>query len=244
MALNIPFRNAYYRFASSYSFLFFISWSLWWSLYAIWLKGHLGLTGTELGTLYSVNQFTSILFMMFYGIVQDKLGLKKPLIWCMSFILVLTGPFMIYVYEPLLQSNFSVGLILGALFFGLGYLAGCGLLDSFTEKMARNFHFEYGTARAWGSFGYAIGAFFAGIFFSISPHINFWLVSLFGAVFMMINMRFKDKDHQCIAADAGGVKKEDFIAVFKDRNFWVFVIFIVGTWSFYNIFDQQLFPVF
>ncbi|MQI86082.1 MFS transporter, partial [Escherichia coli] len=97
---------------------------------------------------------------------------------------------------------------------------------------ARNFHFEYGTARAWGSFGYAIGAFFAGIFFSISPHINFWLVSLFGAVFMMINMRFKDKDHQCVAADAGGVKKEDFIAVFKDRNFWVFVIFIVGTWSF------------
>lgn len=73
--------------------------------------------------------------------------------------------------------------------------------------MARNFHFEYGTARARGSFGYAIGAFFAGIFFSISPHINFWLVSLFGAVFMMINMRFKDKDHQCIAADAGGVKK-------------------------------------
>ncbi|EPU7070907.1 oligosaccharide MFS transporter, partial [Shigella sonnei] len=82
------------------------------------------------------------------------------------------------------------------------------------------------------------------IFFSISPHINFWLVSLFGAVFMMINMCFKDKDHQCVAADAGGVKKEDFIAVFKDRNFWVFVIFIVGTWSFYNIFDQQLFPVF
>ncbi len=75
------------------------------------------MTGTELGTLYSVNQFTSILFMMFYGIVQDKLGLKKPLIWCMSFILVLTGPFMIYVYEPLLQSNFSVGLILGRSFW-------------------------------------------------------------------------------------------------------------------------------
>ena len=33
----------------------------------------------------------------------------------------------------------------------------------------------------------------------------------------------------------GRGKKEDFIAVFKDRNFWVFVIFIVGTWSFYNI---------
>lgn len=61
MALNIPFRNAYYRFASSYSFLFFISWSLWWSLYAIWLKGHLGLTGTELGTLYSCNQVNHLI---------------------------------------------------------------------------------------------------------------------------------------------------------------------------------------
>ncbi|CDL27747.1 Sucrose permease, major facilitator superfamily [Escherichia coli ISC7] len=124
MALNIPFRNAYYRFASSYSFLFFISWSLWWSLYAIWLKGHLGLTGTELGTLYSVNQFTSILFMMFYGIVQDKLGLKKPLIWCMSFILVLTGPFMIYVYEPLLQSNFFCRSNSGGAIFWLGVSGG------------------------------------------------------------------------------------------------------------------------
>ena len=175
--------------------------------------------------------------MMFYGIVQDKLGLKKPLIWCMSFILVLTGPFMIYVYEPLLQSNFSAGLILGALFFGLGYLGGDGgLLDSFTEKMARNFHFEYGTARAWGSFGYAIGAFFAGIFFSISPHINFWLVSLFGAVFIMINMRCKDKDHQCIAADAGGVKR-GFYRSFQGSKLLGFrQIDIVGTWSFYNIF--------
>ena len=72
-----------------------------------------------------VNQFTSILFMMFYGIVQDKLGLKKPLIWCMSFIPVLTGSFMIYVYEPLLQSNFSVeSNSLGALFFWLGVSGG------------------------------------------------------------------------------------------------------------------------
>nr|WP_256996209.1 MFS transporter [Escherichia coli] len=50
MALNIPFRNAYYRFASSYSFLFFISWSLWWSL----LKWH-----TEFGHLNRGDMLTS-----------------------------------------------------------------------------------------------------------------------------------------------------------------------------------------
>lgn len=38
--------------------------------------------------------------------------------------------------------------------------------------------------------------------------------------------------------------KDDFIAVFKDIKFWIFVLFITGTWSFYNIYDQQMFPVF
>lgn len=74
---------------------------------------------------------------------------------------------MIYVYEPLLQSNFSVGLILGAL-FGPGYLAGCGLLDSFTENGAK-FSFRIWNSARPGSFGYAIGAFFAGIFLVSVP---------------------------------------------------------------------------
>ncbi|WP_137470564.1 MFS transporter, partial [Escherichia coli] len=86
--------------------------------------------------------------------------------------------------------------------------------------------------------------FFFFFFFMFSSHFKFGLVHRLGAVFMMSNMGFKDKENQCVVADVGGVKKEVFIAVFKDRNFWVFVIFIVGTLSFYNIFDQQLFPVF
>ncbi|HFI5644176.1 TPA: oligosaccharide MFS transporter [Raoultella planticola] len=237
-------KNEYYRYASGYSFLFFIAWSLWWSLYAIWLKGTIGLTGTQLGTLYSVNQFTSMIFMIGYGIIQDKLGLKKHLIWLLSVILVLTGPFLIYIYEPLLRHNFSSGLAIGSLFFGIGYLAGCGLLDSFTEKMARAFCFEYGTARAWGSFGYAIGALLAGIFFAINPHINFWLVSLFGVCFIIINMLFKSEQTVSGTHHLEKVHKDDFIAVFKDIKFWIFVLFITGTWSFYNIYDQQMFPVF
>lgn len=127
------------------------------------------MTGTELGTLYSVNQFTSILFMMFYGIVQDKLGLKKPLIWCMSFILVLTGPFMIYVYEPLLQSNFSVGLILGALFLDWGIWRDAVCLTASPKKWREIFISNMEQRAHEGSFGYAIGAFFAGIFLVSVP---------------------------------------------------------------------------
>ncbi|EJF89097.1 oligosaccharide MFS transporter [Bartonella tamiae] len=238
------FKNRYYRYASGYSGLFFIAWSLWWSLYAIWLKNTIGLTGTQVGMLYSVNQFTSIIVMIAYGILQDKLGLRKNLVWLIGIVIALTGPFLIYIYEPLLRNNFMIGLIIGSIFFGLGYLAASGLLESFTEKMARAFNFEYGTSRAWGSFGYAVGALFAGIFFTINPHINFWLVSLFGVIFLIINTRFKSQDAVEVTKNAQKISGEDFFAVFKNLKFWIFVIFITGTWSFYNVYDQQMFPPF
>ncbi|MBK0004817.1 oligosaccharide MFS transporter [Erwinia sp. S38] len=245
MAAEIPIKNKYYRFASSYSFLFFITWSLWWSLYAIWLKNTVGLTGEQLGTLYSLNQFTSITFMVIYGVVQDKIGLRKNLMWLLGWILILTGPFFIYFYEPYLKSHFHLVVSIGSVFFGLGYLAGCGLVDSFTEKMSRSFNFEYGTSRMWGSLGYAIGAFFAGIFFSINPHFNFWAVSVTGILFMLINFNFKGENFLVTNSnESESLTKEDFLGVFRDRKFWMFVIFIIGTWSFYTIYDQQMFPVF
>lgn len=243
--VEIPLSNPYYRYASGYSFFFFITWSLWWSLYAIWLKNTIGLTGQELGTLYALNQFTSITFMVLYGVLQDKLGLKKHLMWAIGIMLVATGPFLIYVYEPHLKNHFYPIVTLGSVFFGLGYLAGSGLVDSFTEKMSRTFHFEYGTSRFWGSFGYAIGAFIAGIVFVINPHINFWLVSLTGIGFLYVNAVFDvNKCESYIPNKINDVTKDDFLKVLRDKNFWKFVIFIIGTWSFYTIYDQQMFPVF
>lgn len=245
LGIDIPIKNPYYRYGSGYSFFFFITWSLWWSLYAIWLKNSIGLTGSQLGVLYSLNQFTSITFMVIYGVMQDKIGLRKHLMWVVGLILIGTGPFLIYVYEPMLKDNFYSIAALGSVYFGLGYLAGSGLVDSFTEKMSRTFRFEYGTARFWGSFGYAIGAFIAGLVFVINPHINFWLVSVTGFGFLYINIIFDaKKSENYIPEKIEAVTKNDFLKVLRDGNFWGFVIFIIGTWSFYTIYDQQMFPVF
>nr|WP_241603681.1 oligosaccharide MFS transporter [Rosenbergiella nectarea] len=242
MVLSIPFKNPNYRIASGYSALFFICWSLWWSLYAIWLKQRIGLTGAELGMLYALNQTTSIVFMLGYGVIQDKLGLQKTLMWVISAALMLTGPFMTFIYQPLLLNAFYVGAIIGALFLGIGYLAGFGLVEAFSEKISRHFHFEYGTARSWGSLGYALGAFVAGILFSLDPNLNFWLVSLFGVGFAYLNYRFTPPRQ--VIQQQKTITRQDFTAVLSDKHFWLFVIFVIGTWSFYNIFDQQLFPIF
>ncbi len=79
---------------------------------------------------------------------------------------------MIYVYEPLLQSNFSVGLILGRSFLAWGIWRDVVCLTASLKNGAK-FSFRIWNSARLGIFWYAIGAFFAGIFFSISPHINF-----------------------------------------------------------------------
>lgn len=188
-------------------------------------KNKLGLSGTELGMLYAVNQFFSMLFMLVYGFLQDKLGTRKHLIWLMGIVITLSGPFLIYVYEPLLTSNFKLGMALGAIFFGLGYLAGCGLVESFVEKVSRKFNFEFGTARLWGSLGYAAGTFVGGIFFSINPHINFWCVSVMGVLFLLINVLFKTNSPapssvKTRSPEPDALTRNDFLTIFKDTQFW------------------------
>ncbi len=79
---------------------------------------------------------------------------------------------------------------------------------------------------------------------SINPHINFWCVSLMGLLFLLVNIFFKTETRQQTANAENPIVAQDFITIFKDIQFWFFVIFIVGTWSFYNIYDQQMFPVF
>lgn len=238
------FANSKYWFSSGYLFLFFITWSIWWSFYAIWLNNTLGLTGTQVGTIYSLNSFGALLFMLLYGIIQDKLGIKKHLIWFQSVVLVFIGPFLIYVYEPLLLTNFYLGAILGAVYLGAGFVAGAGFLETYTEKISRKYDFEFGKSRMWGSLGYAVAAFGAGTLLSINPHINFWLASVAGVFFLLLNFFFKVDISEKEEQSTNDISKRDIAAIFSDKVFWFLLIYLFGTVCIYTVYDQQLFPVY
>ncbi|WP_204279007.1 MFS transporter, partial [Klebsiella aerogenes] len=81
--------------------------------------------------------------------------------------------------------------------------------------------------------------------FSINPHINFWCVSVMGVLFLVINVVFKTDAPAPASTDTrspepDALTRKDFLTIFKDSQFWFFVIFVVGTWSFYSIYDQQM----
>lgn len=246
--------NRNYWFSSGYLITFYAAWSLWWSFYAIWLKSKIGLSGEQLGIVYAANSAAAMFFMIFYGIIQDKLQIGKAVITFQSIMMLLIGPFMIYVYEPLLRHDFILGACIGAPVLSAGFISGCALVDSFIERISRLFGFEFGPARFWGSFGYAAATFVAGILFGINPHINFWMASAVAAIFFTINILFKPKHYSQSSLESDNnlvVEKtstiptmSEIVSLFGMKKFWLFVFFIIGTNSFYTIYDQQLFPNF
>ena len=242
-------KNSNYWFSSGYLVTFYAAWSLWWSFYAIWLKNEIGLSGEQLGIVYSANSAAAMFFMIFYGIIQDKLQIGKAVITFQSIIMLLIGPFLIYVYEPLLRNDFILGVCIGAPVLSAGFISGCALIDSFIERISRLFGFEFGPARFWGSFGYAAATFVAGILFGINPHINFWMASAVAAVYFTINLIYKPTQ-QFSATNKAVIQKptiptmNEIFSLFSMKKFWLFVFFIIGTNSFYTIYDQQLFPNF
>lgn len=238
------FKNKHYWFSSGYLYFFFIAWSVWWAFYAIWLNQTLGLSGLQTGTVYSINSTISLIFMLFFGVIEDKLGTRKTLIWFQSILLMGTGPFLIYVYEPLLQSHFLIGTLIGAIYLSLAFLSGVSVLEAYAEKVSRKYHFEYGTSRMWGSLGYACGAFISGIALSIDPHLNFWLASAAGLIFFIINCFYKVELSEAEKKETSDLNFMTVVNTLKMKKFWLFVVFLFGTNCVYTIYDQQLFPIF
>ena len=245
-------KNKNYWFSSGYLITFYAAWSLWWSFYAIWLKSKIGLSGEQLGVVYAANSAAAMFFMIFYGFIQDKLQIGKAVVTFQSIMMILIGPFLIYVYEPLLRQDFILGVCIGAPVLSAGFISGSALIDSFIERISRLCNFEFGPARFWGSFGYAAATFVAGLSFGIDPHINFWLASGVAAIYFIINLFFKptqklsvsNNTPQIIVPKPNIPTISEILSLFALRKFWLFVVFIIGTFSFYTIYDQQLFPNF
>lgn len=244
-------KNPSYLQSSTTFLLFFASWGIWWSFFQIWLTNEekgLGFSGAQVGTLYSINSIGTLIVMLFYGTTQDRLGLKRNLAIIASSIMALTGPFMIWVYRPLLESNFMLGAIVGSIVLSFGFLAAAGLLEAISERYSRVYNFEYGQARMWGSIGYALVALVAGFLFTINPNINFWLGSLFGLLCLLVQIFWKNAPIPAdtiavnIAQATPGIR--EMVGLLKIKSLWAIIVFVFLSWTFYTVFDQQMFPEF
>ena len=245
--------NPFYMSNSLMILLFFTGWGIWWSFFQIWLTTKQGFSGTQVGTIYSFNSAITLILMLVYGSLQDKLGIKKNLlIFCVS-CEVFLGPFFTWVYVPLLKSNFIVGALIGSIYLSVAFLAASPTFEALAERMSRRFGFEYGQARAWGSFGYAVAALIAGFMFTLNAYLIFWIGSVFSIVLLLVLLFIKPENDTVIVTkyesksnnqDVNSPSLLEILSVFKMPDLWKIVIFISMSWTFYTVFDQQMFPEF
>ncbi|MFQ1040226.1 MFS transporter, partial [Citrobacter koseri] len=77
----------------------------------------------------------------------------------------------------------------------------------------------------------------------------FWLGSLLGLILLLILVFWKSKDEKNIEeatkneeSEEAAPKLKDMLNLLKVNDAWVILVFIRFTWSFYTIYDQQMFP--
>lgn len=248
------FANPFYRTSSLEILLFFAGWGIWWSFFQIWLTTKQGFSGAQVGTIYSFGSAVALVLMFVYGSLQDKLGMKKNLLIFFAVCEIFLAPFFTWVYVPMLEANFYTGAMVGAVYLAVSYLAACPVFEAVTERFSRHYSFEYGQARAWGSFGYAVSALAAGFLFTINPYLIFWVGSAAAVVQLLVLLKMKPENHQELRQQyevvTGTEQKNttpsfsEILGVFKLADVWKMIVFVIMSWTFYTVFDQQMFPEF
>ena len=253
-ALKNALHNPFYRTSSLEMLMFFAGWGIWWSFFQIWLTTKQGFSGAQVGTIYSFGSIVTFVLMFVYGSIQDKLGLRKTLVIAAFACEILLAPFFTWVYVPMLESNFYIGAMVGAVYLSIAYLATSPVFEALTERMSRRYGFEYGQARAWGSFGYAIAALVAGFLFTINPYLLFWTGSAISTLLLIVVVTVKpennSKNLEAFENKSASLKSakmpslKEIFGVFRLVDVWKMIVFIMFSCSFYSVFDQQMFPEF
>lgn len=239
--MTIPSRN--FALSSASLLAFFLTWSFAYSLFPLWLNQVIGLSGERTGAIFSVNAATALLIMPAYGIVQDKLGLKKHLLYLVAVFLIGTGPFFIFIYGPLLEQAFWLGAIIGGVYSAIAFGAGVGALETYIERLGRNGGFEFGRARMFGSLGWALATFCAGFIFNIAPIGNFILASVAAVIFVIAIRQIEELREDGSSNSTPSVTLKDASKLVTNPRFWALAVYVMGASCIYSVYDQQ-FPIF
>ena len=229
----------------AFFFLYFFIMATCFPFLPIWLHEVIGLNKTDTGIVFSSLSLFAILFQPVLGVLSDKLGVRKHLLWVITLLLLFFAPFFLYVFAPLLKFNILLGALLGGLYIGFSFSAGAGAIEAYVERVSRHSAFEYGKARMFGCFGWGICASTAGILFSVDPDIVFWMGSGAAVLLVVLLLLAKTETRQSSTViDALGANTPAFnfgmvTDLFRQRKFWLLVLYVVGVACIYDVFDQQ-----
>ncbi len=238
-------RNTNFWIFGSFFFFYFFIMGAYFPFFPIWLHDINHISQEDTGMIFASISLFSLVFQPVFGLLSDKLGLRKHLLWVITGMLVMFAPFFIYVFGPLLQFNVLLGSIAGGIYLGFIYNAGAPSIEAYIEKVSRRSQFEFGRARMFGCVGWAICASITGIMFTINNQFVFWLGS--GCAVILALLLFFSRttnSSSAVVANAVGANPPAFslklaLELFKQPKLWFLSLYVIGVSCTYDVFDQQ-----
>ncbi|PKG24610.1 MFS transporter [Niallia nealsonii] len=234
----------YWVFGVFFMFYFFI-WAACTMFLSLWLTKEAGLSATKTGIIFSAISIAAICYQPFFGIISDKLGLKKNLLWVFIILLVFIAPFFIYIFPALLKTNIILAAIIGGAYLGAIFNGGVGAIEAYIERVSHLNGFEYGRVRVFGNIGAAVSTFVTGHLFNTNPDLIFWISSIIAILLAVVFIFAKTGDMDTRSLANAHVEKktvstkESTISLFKNKKFWLFVVYVLGVGCIYDVYDQQ-----
>ncbi|MBU8791318.1 oligosaccharide MFS transporter [Oceanobacillus caeni] len=234
----------FWNFGGMY-FFYFMIWALIFAFLPFWLQNTANLDTSVSGLVFSAMAVTALILEPIYGVIQDKLGLKKYLFGFVVLCLLFIGPFVQFAFLPLLQFNAIFGAIIGGAYLSLCLNGGVGVVEAYIERSTRENNYEYGHVRLFGSLAGGTAAFIGGIMFVRNPFSIFWAATCSAIILGVLLWTVKVKNEDTKARtnvekeEESPVTKENIMNVFKNRSFWGFCLIIIGSATMFDVFDQQ-----
>ncbi|UOQ48627.1 oligosaccharide MFS transporter [Gracilibacillus caseinilyticus] len=237
----------FWNFGGMYYFYFMI-WALIFAFLPFWLNKTANLDTSVSGLVFSAMAITALVLEPLYGVVQDKLGLRKWLFGFVVLCLLFIGPFVQFAFIPLLEINAIFGAVVGGAYLSLCLNGGVGVVEAYIERSSRASNYEYGHVRLFGSLAGGTAAFIGGIMFVQNSYSIFWACSISAVVLGILLFVLRvDKDsygednseETDEKEEETPVTKENIMNVFKNRSFWGFCIMMIGIATMFDVFDQQ-----
>jgi PPP family 3-phenylpropionic acid transporter len=216
-------------------FLVFCCTASWLPLFADYLKDH-DLSGFRIGLILSLPPAMMFIVQPFYGMVADRIGYKRVLLWSS---LLASVTYIFYLFDG------GFGYLLAVtLFMALFYNTLQPILDSLSLQLAeKDPSFSYGTLRVAGAAGWAFTGIVVGHYIDA---INTTVIFIFSSASMLLAFLFSfylTNDDRKTSASAPFANVNQVFS----NPILIFLLFAVvltsagatTIWNFYSIYMKE-----
>lgn len=132
-------------------FSYFFTWAIVFGYLTLWLEQEAGFNGVEAGFVFSMMAGVSLLFQPVFGIISDKLLMKKTLILVIAIGMIFVGPYFQWIFHPLLNIGHTAAALATGVYLSFILNGGVSVIEQYVQRASLTNKFEYGHSRIGGS---------------------------------------------------------------------------------------------